>query len=115
MRPRQIPIIRKVYGEPSRYFDSDKYKENTFEIQQLKKELEKEPIYTPGRYTGVQELDKLFKETNKALKTIRAQRRLAKDIKDRTERINRLYELDERQRRVMTIYNRRHEELRGQN
>ena len=113
MRPSQIPIIRKVYGEPSRYFDSDKYKENTFEIQQLKKELAKEPMYTPGRYTGVQELEKLFKETNKALKTIRAQRRLAKDIKDRTEKINRLYELDERQRRVMTIYNRRHEELRG--
>jgi len=113
MRPSQIPIIRKIYGEPSRYFDSDRYKENTFEIQQLKKELEKEPMYTPGRYTGVQELDKLFKETNKALKTIRAQRRMAKDIEDRTERINRLYELDERQRRVMTIYNRRHEELRG--
>jgi len=115
MRPSQIPLIRKIYGEPSRYFDSDLYKENTFEVQQLSKELKEEPILEPGRYRGVQELNQLFKETNKALQFIRAQRRGAKEIEDRTKRINLLYDLDERQRRLMTMYNKRHEELRQKN
>ena len=113
MRPSQIPLIRKVYGEPSRYFDSDLYRNNTFEIQQLAKELKEEAVLEPGRYRGVQELHSLFKETNKLLQFIRAQRKGVRDIEDRTQRINKLYDLDERERRLMAKFNNRYEQLRG--
>ena len=115
MHPNEIPLVRKVYGEPSKYFDHDRFSRNSMEIKQLRKEMTEEAILTPGRYKGVGELYNLLKQTNDALAFVRKQRRGARDIEDRTKRINLIYELDERERRLMTIFNKRYEELREQN
>ena len=113
LRPSSIPLVRKIYGEPSRYFDSDLYKKNTFEIQQLAKEMKEGPVPEKGRYVGVQELEALFKMVNKQLQDNRARRRNVREIEDRTKRINTLYLLDEQQRRMMAGFNYRYEQLRG--
>jgi len=114
LHPNEIPLVRKVYGEPSKYFDHDRFSRNSMEIKQLRKELTEEAVLTPGRYVGVGELYELLKQTNDALAFVRKQRQGARDIEDRTKRINLLYDLDERERRLMTIFNKRYEELRGQ-
>ncbi len=110
-----VPIVKKVYGEASPFYDIDKFKQQSTEVEQLFREYkERVIVQDPGRYKGVQQLHKEYLEANKTLKAIRKSLREAREIPDYIERQNRITLLYENQRRVMARWNRRYKELRGQ-
>lgn len=114
MHPNEIPIVRKVYGEPGKYYDFDLFKNNSFELQQLYREMTKQPVFgDPMRYRGVPQMHEMLKSTTDILQTIRDQRKAARDIKDPTEKANTLYMLEERERLVMSSFNGIYERYRG--
>ena len=111
-----VPIVKKVYGEASPFYDIDNFKQQGTEIEQLYREIKEGVIVQdPGRYKGVQQLHKDYLEANKALRAIRKSLRGARDIDDYIERQNRITDLYEAQRRVMARWNKRYKDLRGQN
>jgi len=111
MQANDIPFLRKVYGEPSRYYDFDLYDANKSEIMQLYKELKKGKVDEPGRYKGVARLDKKMKAVEKTLKLLRAKRRTL-DSLPYIERVNETARLQERERKLVMEYNELHERLR---
>ena len=118
MEPSDIPIARKVYGTPSRFFDADLFRNNSLTVMQLSKELKEDPNFErKGRYVGIQGLEGMLKETNKLLKAIRERRRLIRDAKPGsytyTERANKLAKLEEAERTTMARFNGAYERIRG--
>jgi hypothetical protein len=118
MEPSDIPIARKVYGSPSRFFDADLFRKNSLVVLQLSKELEEAPNFErEGRYVGIQGLEETLKQTNNMLKSVREQRRLIRDagpdVYSYTERANRLAKLEETERIVMARFNGLYEAIRG--
>jgi hypothetical protein len=113
LEANDIPFLRKVYGEPSRYYDFDLYDRNKGEVMQLYKELKNNRSSEPGRYKGVAALDKRMKATEKKLKALRAKRRTFEDL-PYIERVNRTAEVQERERILIMQYNELYEKLRGQ-
>lgn len=110
-----VPIVKKVYGEASPFYDIDNFKQQSTEIEQLYREIKEGVIVQdPGRYKGVQQLHKEYLEANKTLRAIRKSLREARDIDDYIERQNRITDLYEAQRRVMARWNKRYKDLRGQ-
>lgn len=107
-----IPFLRKVYGEPSKYYDFDLYDNNKGEIMQLYKEYKNDRSSDPSRYIGVVKLDKKIKKVEKQLKSLRQQRRAAQDL-PYVERVNRSAELQEKERILIMQYNALHDELRN--
>jgi hypothetical protein len=112
-----VPLMRKLYGEPSKYYDFEKYKEREEEITQLyrelkdpeirKKQLEKDP----DRYKNVGRLYEGIKVINKRLKAIRKAKREAKDIKDYAERMIRIEELMQLERTEIMRFNKLYDEI----
>ena len=118
MEPSDIPIARKVYGSPSRFFDADLFRNNSMDVMQLSKELKEAPNFErEGRYVGVQTLDGMLKQTNDLLKEIRKFRRLIRDSEPGfytyTEKANELAKLEEAERQAMARFNGAYERLRG--
>ena len=118
MEPSDIPIARKVYGSPSRFFDADLFRNNSLDVMQLSKELKESPNFErEGRYVGVQALDGMLKQTNNLLKDIRKYRRLIRDAEPGfytyTEKANELAKLEEAERQAMARFNGAYEKLRG--
>jgi len=110
-----VPIVKRVYGEASPFYDIDKFKEQTIEIEQLYREIREDKlVQESGRYKGVQKLHDEYKEANKTLKAIRKSLREAREIDDYIERQNKITDLYEAQRRVMARWNKRYKDLRGQ-
>ena len=86
-----IPFMRILYGEPSKYYDMQKFKDSEVEIKQLAKEYKENRIPNAGdRYQGVNTLNEYLKKINKSLKVIRAQKRAAKKISNYGERVSRV-------------------------
>jgi hypothetical protein len=111
-----IPFMRIVYGEPSKYYDMQKFKEREVEIKQLVAEYKNNRIPdAKDRYTGIGALNGYLKDINKALKQVRAEKRAARDIKDYGERVSKIQSLQERERRIVMMFNKKYEDLRGQN
>ena len=111
-----IPFMRIVYGEPSKYYDMQKFKEREVEIKQLVAEYKNNRIPdAKDRYTGIGVLNGYLKDINKALKQVRAEKRAARDIKDYGERVSKIQSLQERERRIVMMFNKKYEEVRGQN
>jgi len=110
-----VPIVKRVYGEASPFYDIDKFKKQTIEIEQLYREIREEKlVQESGRYKGVQKLHDEYKEANKTLKAIRKSLREAREIDDYIERQNKITDLYEAQRGVMARWNKRYKDLRGQ-
>lgn len=114
LQANDIPFLRKVYGEPSRYYDFDLYDQNKSEVMQLYKELKKGRVDEPGRYKGVVTLDKKMKAVEKTLKLLRAKRRTL-DSLPYIERVNETARIQERERKLVMEYNELYEKLRGKN
>ena len=106
------PILRKVYGETSRYYDFDKFEQNSNEVNQLYKEFENTG-YNKDRHKGINPLKQHLKNTNKKLKALRAARREARQIENYAERTVRLQELMEKERLIIMDFNQKYERLRG--
>ena len=107
-----IPFLRKVYGEPSKYYDYDLYDSNKEEILQLYKERKDADTKNIDRYNGVVRLDKKIKSVEKKLKALRKERRAAQEL-PYVQRVNRSAELQEKERILIMEYNALHEELRN--
>ncbi len=115
VEPRDIPFLRKLYGKSSKYYDYDLYRENTNLIDQLYDEYkDKEArVSDISTYKNIYPLAQLNKEVEKRLKILRKSRDRARNIKDFAKRENAIYEIEEKQRKLIMYYNKRYEELRG--
>ena len=113
LEANDIPFLRKVYGEPSKYYDYDLYDNNKDEVRQLYKERKSADKKNVGRYDGIVKLDKKIKSVEKKLKSLRKERRSAKDL-PYVQRVNKSAELQEKERILIMEYNELHEKLRGQ-
>ena len=114
MKANDFPFLRKVYGEFSKYYDSDVYVENTNLVSQLYKERKEAENKNDKRYRGIMKLESARKKTEKQIKRLRQLRKEARDIKNYVERQNRIYELYEKERSLLMEFNKQFETLRGQ-
>ena len=108
-----LPFARILYGNPSKYYDSEKYSEGREIITQLSKEIkESRRTDDPLRYKGVLALKKRLDTYEKQLKVIRKQERLAREIEDFTKRSIRVQELRDKKNRIFMQFNRAYENFR---
>ena len=111
-----IPFARIVYGEPSKYYDMQLFKEREVEVKQLVAEYKENRIPDAGdRYKGIGQLNEDLKKINKALKAVRSEKRAAKKISAYGERVSTLQKLMDRERRLVMMFNQRYEQFRGEN
>mgnify|MGYP003634300925 CR=1 FL=1 len=115
MSAKDFPFLRKLYGEASRFYDSDKYTENTILTNQLFKERKDSSNKSDKRYRGITQLEALRKQTNRKVKLLRKRIKEAREIKDYIDRQNRIDFLYEQQRKEYMRFNKRYEQLRGKN
>ena len=109
-----IPFMRIVYGEPSKYYDMQLFKDREVEIKQLVAEYKENRIPDAGdRYKGIGQLNEDLKKINKALKAVRAEKRAAKKITNYSERVSTLQRLMDRERKLVMMFNKRYEQFRG--
>ena len=111
-----VPILKSMYGGPSRFYDFDLLEKNRGDIEQHVKELSKNvgQDISHINFTGVQALKDELKKTDDALKQVWAARRAAKDIEDYIDRSNAGYMLQEAERKVVMRFNAIYYQLRGQ-
>ena len=110
-----IPFMRIVYGEPSKYYDMQLYKDREIEIKQLTAEYKENKIPDAGdRYRYIGPLSDMLKSINKQLKVVRAEKRQAKNIKNYSERVSKIQQLQEKERKLVMMFNKKYQELRGQ-
>jgi hypothetical protein len=108
-----IPFLRILYGEPSKYMDMQDYRERKQEVQQLYKELKASPrLDKPERYKGIVGLNKVLGNYEKSLKAIRNAKRAALEIEDYTQRMIRIQELQDKERRIVMAFNKYYEQYR---
>ena len=113
MKANDFPFLRKLYGEPSRYYDADVYTENATLVSQLFKERKEAENKNDKRYKNITRLESARKKTEKQIKRLRKLRRDARDIKDYVQRQQRIYELYEKERSLLMQFNKQFEKLRG--
>lgn len=110
-----IPFARIVYGEPSKYYDMQLFKDREVEIKQLVAEYKENRIPDAGdRYKGIGQLNEDLKKINKALKAVRAEKRAAKKVNNYGERVSEIQRLMEKERKLVMMFNQRYEQFRGQ-
>ena len=110
-----VPVLKSIYGGPSRFYDFDLYEENTQEILQFEQEAKKGvDTRTKFNYVGINELKVLYNYTEKQLKHVRDAKRQARQIEDYIERSNEAYKLQELERVLVTKFNANYYKLRGQ-
>ena len=105
------PILRKMYGEASRYYDYDLFEKNSEELGQLHKEM-KNLGFDASKHQSVHMLNENLKRAKKQLKILRERRREARQIEGYAERTIRLQELMEKERQIMMNFNKLYEERR---
>jgi len=114
MKANDFPFLRKLYGEFSKYYDSDVYVENANLVSQLYKERKEAENKNDKRYRGIMKLESERKKTEKQIKRLRELRKEARDIENYVDRQNRIYELYEKERSLLMQFNKQFEKLRGQ-
>jgi hypothetical protein len=107
-----VPMLRIIYGEPSKYYDMEKYADRKNLIKGLYNEVERTGDNRNPRYKGVFALKEAYLETDRELKKLRKRRKEARNIKDfgkRTAEIQRLMDLERKQ---IMRFNKYYSELR---
>ena len=113
MKANDFPFLRKLYGEASKYYDSDTYTDNANLVSQLYKERKEAEDKNDKRYKGVMKLESARKSTEKKIKRLRKLRKEARDIENYVERQNRIYDLYEKERSLLMQFNKQYEQIRG--
>ena len=113
IRRSDVPLLKLMYGEASRFYDTDLYRKNIQELEQAEKEM-KEGESTDFNVTGVQALRSQAKRTADMLKKIRDLKKKARETEDYVDRQNAIYKLQEAERMEYMLFNATYEELRGQ-
>ena len=106
-----IPFLRIMYGEQSRYYDHGKYRDNETRVKQLYLERKDTKDWNNSRYDGILELNNKLKITEKKLKKLRDDRKKAREIKDFTRRSVENRKLWTK-RIIIMEFNKRYDELR---
>ncbi len=108
MSSNDLPFLRKIYGEPSRYYDYKLFQENMIRSQQLLDEYQdpKARRSDRDRYGKIYVVESARKVAEKQLKELRAKMREAEKIEDYVTRRNRIFDLFEEQRQVMMRFNK---------
>jgi hypothetical protein len=108
MSSNDLPFLRKIYGEPSRYYDYKLFQENMIRSQQLLDEYQdpKARKSDRDRYGKIYVVESARKVAEKQLKELRAKMREAEKIEDYVTRRNRVFDLFEEQRQVMMRFNK---------
>lgn len=112
MSANDLPLLRKMYGEPSRFYDYKLFTENLTESKQLLDEYEDPATRSSDkdRYGKIYTIKQARLATEKKLKDLRAQLRQAEKIEDYVERKNTVFELYEKQRLIMAEFNKLYNE-----
>jgi len=108
-----VPMLRKMYGEPSKYYDFEKFKNSEVEITQLVREYKKDRSEDMSRYKDLGTLNNTLKAVNKQLKVLRAKKREARDIDNYAERSIRIQELMDKERSLIMKFNAIYEKTRN--
>ena len=109
-----IPFARIVYGEPSKFYDMQMFKDREVKVKQLSSEFKNNRIPEAGdRYKNIYPLNEALKEINKSLRGLRKKKREAKKIKDYAERVSAIQNLQEKERVLVMRFNKLYEDLRG--
>lgn len=108
-----VPMLRKMYGEPSKYYDFEKFKNSEVEITQLVREYKKDRSEDMSRYKDLGTLNNTLKAVNKQLKVLRAKKREARDIDNYAERSIRVQELMDKERSLIMKFNAIYEKIRN--
>jgi len=110
----QIPLARILYGEPSKYYDYEKFNDNKQEFKSLYKEMSNAPVRDDAsRYKGITEgANKTLNEVDKMMKMLRKAERDARSIPDYTERMIRIQEIRDKQRSLIMRWNKYYEQAR---
>ena len=96
--------------------DIEDYGKRKQEIQQLYRELKNNPRKDkPERYKGIIGLNNVLKNYEKSLKAIRKAKREARNIDDYTDRMIRIQELQDKERKMVMAFNKYYEQIRGKN
>jgi len=117
IRFNDVPIVKTIYGAgASRFYDFDLYEKNVYDVLQFDKELRKGTVESRQGvdFTGIQALKKEYLKVEDALRVIREEKKKARDIEDYIDRSNRAYQLQEAERQLVTIFNAKYYQLRGQ-
>ena len=86
IRRSDVPLLKLMYGEASRFYDTDLYRNNMTELKQAKREMD-EGESMDFNITGVQALISQAKQTERVLEQIRDMKK--KQEKSRTTSIDR--------------------------
>ena len=92
-----VPMLRIIYGEPSKYYDMEVYSDRINLLKGLEKEMERTRDFNNPRYRGVTKLRREAKKTERKLKKLRKQRKEVRNITDfgkRTAETQRLMDLE---------------------
>jgi hypothetical protein len=108
MSANDLPMIRVAWGEPSKFYDINLYRENRTRILQLKDEFDdpKARKSDRDRYGSIHVVTKALERSEKELKELRGELRKARDIQDYVTRKNKEFDLLEEQRLVMMRFNK---------
>ena len=110
----QVPLARILYGQPSKYFDMEKFKENEQEFKSLYKEAKESPkLDDLARYKGISpSTNSLFNKIKKQLSMLRKAQYEARKIDDYAQRTARIQELKDKERSLIMKWNKFYEQAR---
>ena len=114
IQAKDVPMLRLLYGQPSQYFDMEKFLDNEQEFKSLYNELQKSPVEgDPNRYKGISSsMNKKLNVIKKKLKQLRTRIFEARDIENYTERTARIQDLQNQQRSLIMEWNKLYEQAR---
>tara|TARA_R110002073_G_scaffold3315_6_gene22356 strand:- start:14101 stop:19374 length:5274 start_codon:yes stop_codon:yes gene_type:complete len=114
IKASEVPMIRKLFGEPSAFMDKEIYMDRRVEIKQLYAEYKSNLKENRGKekYDGVSTLNYKIKNVDKKLKRLREQMAKASDIEDVIKKSKRIKELREKEKSVIAEFNKTFNKLR---
>lgn len=110
-----VPLARILYGQPSKYFDMEKFKENEQEFKALYKEAKESPRRDDlKRYRGITtSMNVVLNKVKKQMKLLRQAQYEARKIEDYSQRTARIQELKNKERSLIMQWNKYYEQARN--
>ena len=110
-----VPMLRILYGQPSKYYDMEKFKENEKEFRALYREAKEAPRRDDlERYKGIStRMNSVLNKVNKQMSLLRKAEREARKIEDYSQRMARIQELKDKQRSLIMQWNKYYEQARN--
>ena len=120
LKRSDVPILKILYGEASRFFDYDLFEENRTQVKQFEAQAkayaEGEDVTLEGlNFAGINKLSKDLKQAEDMLSEIRSFKKQLRqgDEIDYIKKMNMLHYLEEEERKAIMYFNARYYDLRG--